>query len=73
MVKFKVLQPFRNKETKEEYEQDQVIELTVKRADEATANLKSWDGVFLERIDNKQEEPETKQEESEDTERKEGE
>lgn len=54
MAKYKVLQPFRDKYTKEEYEKDQVIEMTVKRADEAIENLKAHDGEFLERIDNKE-------------------
>lgn len=54
MAKYKVLQPFRDKETKEEYKVNQEIEMTVKRADEAIKNLKQWDGEFLERIDNKE-------------------
>lgn len=54
MAKYKVLQKFRDKNTKEVYEAGQVIEMTVKRADEAIANLKKWDGEFLERIDNKE-------------------
>jgi len=53
MAKYKVLQPFRDKETKEEYTKDQEIEMTVKRADEAKKNLSKWKGEFLERIDNK--------------------
>jgi len=52
MAKYKVLQRFRNLETNELYEEGQEIELTVKRADEAIANLEKWDGSFLERIDN---------------------
>jgi len=51
-----VLQPFRDKYTKEKYKKNQEIEMTVKRADEATENLKKWDGEFLERIDNKKQE-----------------
>lgn len=54
MAKYKVLQGFRDKETKEEYQKDQVIEMTVARANEAIRNLKKWDGEFLERIDNKE-------------------
>ncbi|MEV9640426.1 hypothetical protein ABZ756_06985 [Mammaliicoccus sciuri] len=54
MAKYKVLQPFRDKETKEEYKANQEVEMTVKRADEAVKNLKRWDGEFLERIDNKE-------------------
>ncbi|KAA0941615.1 hypothetical protein FQ087_20885 [Sporosarcina sp. ANT_H38] len=52
MAKYKVLQKFVNLETNEEYEEGQEVELTVKRADEAIANLEKWDGSFLERIDN---------------------
>ena len=52
MAKYKVLQKFTNLETNEVYEKGQEIELTVKRADEAIANLEKWDGSFLERIDN---------------------
>lgn len=54
MAKYKVLQPFRDKETKKKYKKDQVIDMTVKRADEAIENLKAYDGEFLERIDNKE-------------------
>ena len=58
MAKYKVLKKFVNLETKEVYKENQEIELTVKRADEAIANLKKWDGSFLERIDNSEEEGE---------------
>lgn len=51
MAKYKVLQPFRDKKTKEEYKKGQVIDMTVKRANEAIQNLKKWDGEFLERVD----------------------
>lgn len=51
MAVYKVLQSFRDKNTKKVYEEGQEIEMTVKRADEASANLKKWDGEFLERID----------------------
>lgn len=54
MAKYRVLQSFRDVRTKEVYEKDQVIEMTVKRADEAIKNLKRWDGEFLKRIDNKE-------------------
>lgn len=57
MAKYKVLQKFRDIETKEVYEAGHEIEMTVKRADEAIKNLKEWDGEFLERIDNKQDDP----------------
>lgn len=53
MAKYKVLQPFRDKETKDQYKEGQVIEMTVKRANEAIKNLKKWDGEFLERVDDK--------------------
>lgn len=54
MAKYKVLQPFRDKETKEEYTEGQIIDMTVKRANEAIQNLKKWDGEFLERVDDKE-------------------
>ena len=38
------------------YEKDSVIDMTVKRAEEAIKNLKKYDGEFLERIDNKKQE-----------------
>ncbi|NWL87558.1 hypothetical protein DMN77_08065 [Paenibacillus sp. 79R4] len=50
MATYKVLQQFRDKETKVIYEVGQEIEMTVKRADQAIANLKKWDGTFLERV-----------------------
>lgn len=53
MAKYKVLQKFRDIETKEVYESGQEIEMTVKRADEAIKNLAKYNGEFLERIDNK--------------------
>lgn len=51
MAKYKVLKKFRDKETREVYELNTEIEMTVKRADEVEKNL---DGSFLERIDNKE-------------------
>lgn len=54
MAKYKVLQPFRDKKTKERYKEGQVIDMTVKRANEAIQNLKKWDGEFLERVDDKE-------------------
>ena len=54
MAKYKVLQPFRDRVTKEEYKKGQVIDMTVKRANEAIENLKKWDGEFLERVDDKE-------------------
>lgn len=50
MPKYRVLQPFRDIKTKEVYEKGQIIEMTVKRANEAIKNLKKWEGEFLERI-----------------------
>ena len=58
MAKYKVLKKFKNLETGEIYESGQEVELTVKRADEAIKNLKEWDGEFLERITDKDEEAE---------------
>lgn len=51
MAKYKVLQKFADKETKEVYEVGHEIEMTVKRADEAVKNLAKYDGEFLERVD----------------------
>ena len=56
MAKYRVLQRFRDIHTKEEYEPNQEIEMTVKRAKEAIENLKKYDGEFLERIDEKKKE-----------------
>ena len=56
MAKYKVLQTFRDIHTKEIYEKDSVIDMTVKRAEEAIKNLKEYDGEFLKRIDNKKQE-----------------
>lgn len=54
MAKYKVLQTFRDIHTKQVYEKDSVIDITVKRADEAIKNLKKYDGEFLERIEERQ-------------------
>lgn len=51
MAKYKVLQTFRDIHTKEIYKKDTVIDITVKRANEAIQNLKKYDGEFLKRID----------------------
>lgn len=56
MAEYRVLQTFRDKETKEVYKEGHDIELTVKRADEAIKNLSKYEGEFLERLDNKQQE-----------------
>lgn len=47
MAKFKVLKVFRDIETKEVYEVNQEIDLTVKRAKEVVENL---DDSFLEKV-----------------------
>lgn len=52
MAKYKVLKTFTDKETREVYKENQEIEMTVKRANEAIQNLKKYGGEFLERIDN---------------------
>ena len=62
MPKYKVVQTFRDIETKEVYTTGREIELTVKRADKAVANLKKWNGDFLKRIDKKEDETVTKKE-----------
>ena len=51
MAKYKVLKPFRDIKTKEDYKASQEIEMTVKRAEEAIKNLNKYDGEFLKRID----------------------
>ncbi len=48
MAKFKVLKKFRDKETKEIYEANQKIDMTIKRAKEVESNL---DSSFLERTE----------------------
>lgn len=48
MAKYKVLKSFRDKHTKEIYEKDATIEMTVKRATEVEKNL---DSSFLERVE----------------------
>lgn len=52
MAKYKVVSPFKNKETKKDHEVNEEIELTVKRADEINKAMKEH-GVDLtvERID----------------------
>lgn len=56
MAKYKVLKEFKDIKTKESYKEGQEIEMTVKRADEAIRNLKKWNGDFLERIEEEEEE-----------------
>lgn len=53
MAKYKVLKKFKDIHTKEIYNPNTEIEMTVKRAEEVTKNL---DSSFLERIDNKDKE-----------------
>lgn len=48
MAKFKVLKDFRDIHTKEIYEANSEIEMTVKRSEEVTKNL---DASFLQRIE----------------------
>lgn len=55
MAKYKILQEWRNIETEELYEPNQIIEMPVKRANEAIKNLKKWDGEFLERLEDGEE------------------
>lgn len=56
MPKYRVLQPFRDIKTKEAYKKGQIIEMTVKRANEAIKNLQKWQGEFLERVDGNEKE-----------------
>ena len=53
MANYKVIQKFRDAETKEVYEENQEIEMNVKRVNKAIRNLKKYDGDFLERLDDK--------------------
>jgi hypothetical protein len=53
MAKYKVLENFRDKHTKELYETGAEIEMTVKRATEAEKNLAKYGKVFLERVETK--------------------
>lgn len=62
MAQYKVLNKFRNKETGEIYAAGQEVELTVKRAKEIQVNLESYDVDFLERVDNKDESDDKKNE-----------
>ena len=48
MAQYKVLKKFRDIKTKDIYEVNQVIEMTVKRANEVEKNL---DSSFLERVE----------------------
>ena len=48
MAKYKVLKRFRDKVTREIYEPNKVIDMTVKRADEVAKNL---DNTFLKRVE----------------------
>lgn len=62
MAKFNVLKTFRDKNSKEVYEEGAVIDLTVKRADEVAKNL---DDSFLERIEEKAESNDVKEDKKE--------
>lgn len=53
MAQYKVLQVFKDKHTGNVYKVGEEVEMTVKRANEATANLEKWGGGFLERVDKK--------------------
>lgn len=71
MAKYKVLKPFRDIKTGEKYMENQEVEMTVKRAEEAIQNLKKWGGKFLERIDDKPPEGEVAEESEKPTEKEE--
>lgn len=72
MAKYKVLQSFRDIHTKEVYKKDDVIEMTVKRAEEAIKNLEKYDGEFLERIENKKDEKQQEKQKRKPKEKQEG-
>lgn len=52
MAKYKVVKVFKDKNTKETYEVNQIIDITVKRANEIEKTLKPL-GDFLERVEEK--------------------
>ena len=52
MAKYKVVKVFKDKNTKETYEVNQIIDITVKRANEIERTLKPL-GDFLERVEEK--------------------
>lgn len=52
MAKYKVIKVFKDKNTKETYEVNQVIDITVKRANEIEKTLKPL-GDFIERVEEK--------------------
>lgn len=68
MANYKVIQKFRDIKTNKIYEENQEIEMTVKRGDEAIKNLKKYNGEFLERIDNKEPDEDEEVEEPEENE-----
>lgn len=53
MAKFKVLNRFKDLKKNEVHEAGQIVDMTIKRADEIKAKLKGYNRDFLERIDNK--------------------
>lgn len=60
MAKFKVLKPYKDLEIGRKLEENEEVEMTIKRADEVAETLrkKGFKGKFLERIDNKKDEKE---------------
>lgn len=72
MAKYKVLKQFRDVHTKEVYEENQVIEMSEKRAEEAIKNLEKYDGEFLERIENKKDEKQQEKQKRKPKEKQEG-
>lgn len=53
MAKYKVLKPFIDAYTDEKYKENQVIQLSVKRAKEIEKNLSRYSDDFLERLEEK--------------------
>lgn len=55
MAKFKVLQPYHDKQLDKKLKKNDEVEMTVKRADEVEKTLSDngFDGPFLERTDKK--------------------
>lgn len=51
MAKFKVLKEYKDKKLNKVVKAGEEIEITVKRADEINEALKSFDGPFVERVE----------------------
>lgn len=54
-MKFKILKPFTDVETKEDYQAEQIVEMTVARALTAAEKLAAFGGGFIEVVEEEQE------------------